>query len=82
MITFPGAKINIGLRVIARRNDGFHDIEAVFYPVGLRDALELVADPCSKDSELSWHFRAYGSAQEMRITTALRQNMPSALKNW
>ncbi len=46
MITFPGAKINIGLRVIARRHDGFHDIETVFYPVGLRDALEFVVHPC------------------------------------
>jgi 4-diphosphocytidyl-2-C-methyl-D-erythritol kinase len=51
MITFPGAKINIGLRVIARRQDGFHDIETVFYPVGLRDALELVADPCSNGKD-------------------------------
>ena len=42
MISFPRAKINIGLRVTGKRHDGFHDIETIFYPVGLCDALEFV----------------------------------------
>jgi 4-diphosphocytidyl-2-C-methyl-D-erythritol kinase len=42
MIHFPTAKLNIGLRITAKRNDGYHDIETVFYPVGLCDALEYV----------------------------------------
>jgi len=42
MITFPKAKINLGLRVTGKRIDGFHDIETIFYPVGLSDALEFV----------------------------------------
>ena len=42
MIDFPIAKINLGLRVTAKRPDGYHDIETVFYPVGLCDALEFV----------------------------------------
>ena len=41
MITFPNAKINIGLNVVAKREDGYHDIETVFYPVLLQDALEI-----------------------------------------
>lgn len=42
MIQFPYAKINIGLRVIEKRNDGFHNIETIFYPLyGLYDCLEL-----------------------------------------
>ena len=41
MITFPNAKINIGLNVVAKRGDGYHDIETVFYPVLLQDALEI-----------------------------------------
>lgn len=41
MIVFPNAKINIGLRVIQRRNDGFHDIETLMVPLKLADALEV-----------------------------------------
>jgi 4-diphosphocytidyl-2-C-methyl-D-erythritol kinase len=41
MILFPNAKINIGLRVIERRNDGFHNIETLFVPVDLCDVLEF-----------------------------------------
>jgi len=42
MITFPNAKINIGLQVIGTRPDGYHELETVFYPVSLYDALEVV----------------------------------------
>jgi len=45
MVTFPKAKINIGLRITGKRSDGFHDIETLFYPVNLRDALEFVVPP-------------------------------------
>ena len=41
MVVFPNAKINIGLSVIARRPDGFHNLETVFYPIGLSDILEI-----------------------------------------
>lgn len=54
MISFPKAKINIGLRIVRKRNDGFHDIETVFYPVPLCDALEFVKHPEKvKDDELT-----------------------------
>ena len=42
MITFPQAKINLGLNVVAKRDDGYHDLETVFYPVPLCDALEVL----------------------------------------
>lgn len=42
MIRFPNAKINIGLNVIEKRQDGFHNLETVFFPVGWSDALEFV----------------------------------------
>ncbi|MBC35218.1 MAG: 4-(cytidine 5'-diphospho)-2-C-methyl-D-erythritol kinase [Bacteroidetes bacterium] len=42
MIIFPNAKINLGLSVTEKRPDGFHNIETVFYPVPLRDILEIV----------------------------------------
>ncbi|MBU8892847.1 MAG: 4-(cytidine 5'-diphospho)-2-C-methyl-D-erythritol kinase [Bacteroidales bacterium] len=41
MITFPNAKINIGLNIIEKRSDGFHNIETVFYPIKLSDILEI-----------------------------------------
>jgi len=42
MITFPNAKINIGLNIISRRSDGYHNIETIFYPIAIQDALEVV----------------------------------------
>lgn len=42
MITFPNAKINLGLNIVERRPDGYHNIETVFYPIGLTDVLEIV----------------------------------------
>jgi 4-diphosphocytidyl-2-C-methyl-D-erythritol kinase len=42
MIIFPNAKINIGLNIINRRDDGYHNLETVFYPVNIKDALEIV----------------------------------------
>jgi 4-diphosphocytidyl-2-C-methyl-D-erythritol kinase len=42
MIIFPNAKINLGLNVISRREDGYHNIETVLYPVKIEDALEIV----------------------------------------
>src|SRR5690606_9308058 len=42
MVTFPNAKINIGLQVLSRRADGYHNVETVFYPIKLHDVLEMV----------------------------------------
>jgi 4-diphosphocytidyl-2-C-methyl-D-erythritol kinase len=42
MLTFPNAKINIGLNITEKRSDGFHNIESVFYPVEWCDALEII----------------------------------------
>lgn len=43
MICFPNAKINLGLNVVSKRPDGYHDIETIFYPIPVKDALEIVA---------------------------------------
>ena len=41
MITFPSAKINLGLNIVERRPDGYHNLETVFYPVPIHDVLEI-----------------------------------------
>jgi len=46
MVVFPKAKINIGLWITSKREDGFHNIETIFYPVPLSDALEVVSSAC------------------------------------
>ena len=53
MITFPHAKINIGLQVTERRPDGYHNLDTVFYPIPVRDALEvIVAEGADYDCRL------------------------------
>ncbi len=42
MISFPNCKINLGLNIIGKRADGYHDLETVFYPLQLTDALEII----------------------------------------
>lgn len=42
MLSFPNAKINLGLSVIERRPDGYHNLETVFYPLALSDILEVL----------------------------------------
>lgn len=45
MVVFPPAKINIGLYVTDRRTDGYHNIQTMFYPIGMTDVLEVVESP-------------------------------------
>lgn len=42
MIVFPNCKINLGLNILRKRSDGYHDIETIFYPIPLTDALEII----------------------------------------
>jgi 4-diphosphocytidyl-2-C-methyl-D-erythritol kinase len=50
MLSFPNAKINIGLRVTNLRDDGYHHLESIFYPIGWHDALEIIPSTHSDDS--------------------------------
>ncbi len=50
MLSFPNAKINIGLYVTSRRKDGYHNLETVFFPVPVHDILEVV--PANKATKL------------------------------
>ncbi len=51
MVVFPKAKINIGLRIVEKRPDGYHNIETFFYPVDLADALEFVVRKDNRRSD-------------------------------
>ena len=42
MIFFPNCKINLGLQILGKRSDGYHELETVFYPVKIFDAIECV----------------------------------------
>lgn len=52
MIVFPIAKINLGLRIVSKRPDGYHNIETIFFPVNLHDALEFVVSDTNFDSDI------------------------------
>jgi len=45
MVLFPNAKINLGLRITSKREDGFHNLDTVFFPIPFRDVLEVVSNP-------------------------------------
>ena len=74
MITFPNAKINLGLNIVERRLDGYHNIETVFYPIPLTDVLEIVpaqetsltcyGNPVDCPPEKNLVMRAYRMLQE------------------
>jgi 4-diphosphocytidyl-2-C-methyl-D-erythritol kinase len=53
MLSFPNCKINLGLHILGKREDGFHNLETVFYPVAFRDALELLPTTNS-DTEIEF----------------------------
>lgn len=62
MVVFPNCKINLGLHVVRKRADGYHDLETIFYPLPLRDVLEVVKRPAAdSDGEPSF---ARASADE------------------
>ena len=54
MITFPNAKINLGLNIVEKRPDGYHDLETIFYPINLQDALEVTRRE-NNDKEYTLH---------------------------
>ena len=75
MVVFPRAKINIGLRIIEKRTDGFHNIQTVFYPVGLADALEYVVaeEGSGSDSLVETGIQSGCKAEENIVIKALNK---------
>ena len=48
MLLFPNCKINLGLKITRKREDGYHDLETIFYPIVLKDALEAIKSALDK----------------------------------
>ena len=82
MITHPIAKINLGLNVVERRSDGYHNLETVFFPVPICDELEVVinSQPSDYDCQLTLEGIAIeGDVQKNLIVKAyqlLKQDFP------
>lgn len=73
MITFPNAKINLGLNITAKRPDGYHNLETVFYPVPIEDALEIHVQNNSTDKKFALHqagMEITGNAEDNLVVKA------------
>jgi len=60
MVVYPNCKINIGLRILNKRADGYHNIESVFYPVPLCDILEITQQEVVQENHIT--FKSTGIA--------------------
>lgn len=73
MLVYPNAKINIGLDVVGKRPDGYHNIETVFYPIGLSDVLDVqLSEGCSDYSFSSSGIQLDGDPEQNLIVKAFR----------
>jgi len=70
MLRFPNAKINIGLFITEKRPDGYHNLETVFYPVPLKDALELL--PAEQESMHLSGLKVNGAKENNLVWKALK----------
>jgi 4-diphosphocytidyl-2-C-methyl-D-erythritol kinase len=57
MVSFPNAKINLGLQIKGKRKDGYHDLQTVFYPINIKDVLEIIT---AEDSQKQVQFTSSG----------------------
>lgn len=53
MVTFPNCKINLGLQILNKRADGYHNLETVFYPLALQDGLEIIHHTESEKTDIT-----------------------------
>lgn len=73
MITFPNAKINLGLNIVGRRADGYHLLETLFYPISLTDTLEVHLLPKGSDDRLTVYGNdTLGNVKDNLVLRAVR----------
>jgi len=68
MISFPNAKINLGLYITDLRPDGYHNLETIFYPIRLEDALEVIP---SSQAKGIYTYHGYGN----EVAGSIEQNL-------
>lgn len=84
MITFPNAKINLGLNIVEKRPDGYHNLETIFYPINLQDALEVTRRE-NNDKEYTLHISGFpleGEPEDNLVVKAyklLKKDYPGLL---
>jgi len=69
MITFPNAKINLGLDIVEKRPDGYHNLETVFYPIPLCDILEITSatEPDAPDYTFKMYNAVFEGSDESNL---------------
>ena len=70
MLCFPNAKLNLGLNIVSKRPDGYHNLETVFYPIPVQDALEIV--PAEQFSFAQTGIPVDGTAEQNLVVKAYR----------
>jgi len=91
MLSFPNCKINLGLRILRRREDGFHELETVFCPLAIKDALETIrsetlsftstglpipGDPSANLCLKAWHLLRSDFPDLPAVDIHLHKNIP------
>ena len=72
MIVFPNAKINIGLNILRKRDDGYHELETVFYPLKLRDGLEFIENRAGEARFTASGIEIEGNPEDNLVVKAYR----------
>lgn len=72
MVFFAPAKINIGLNILRKRKDGFHEIHSVFYPIPWEDAIEMVENEAGEDRFTSSNIAIDGKPEDNLCLKAIR----------
>lgn len=73
MIIHPNAKINLGLNIVEKRPDGYHNLETIFYPIPLKDTIEITPSDSSCDYTLiSEGITIAGNQEDNLVVKALK----------
>ena len=73
MICFPNAKVNLGLNIVSKRPDGYHNLETIFYPIAIKDALEIIVrENQGKDTFFEAGIKVDGAPENNLVMKVLR----------